>query len=332
MGKHSALDRERRDQAIYDLRIAHPDWGHTRMARRLHVPERTLRGVLLRMVREGRLLTNKAQPSSANTRIWVVRDTTNDKDVITSFYFGQGQRNKEVTARKFGVTHYTISRALALSGHPEECSPSVLKRLKMDKTEAGGIVESDKPSQPSLDYIREHWRGFIHSLRGEGSSGNLDAFLRSACDPIALEDDTLVLGFYYPYHKEKIESTPYRESIEQGLLQTFGQPYHIRCVLVESESQVVSSIPQPSTEGNGNDLLDQILSRLQKYKYLKAECEHLKLEYATACSELQVVGVLLNEKTREYEGLQLQYDEVFEQYKKLRTTYVALQEVMSQPD
>ncbi|MFP3897744.1 MAG: DNA polymerase III subunit gamma/tau [Dehalococcoidia bacterium] len=98
------------------------------------------------------------------------------------------------------------------------------------------IPSTDAPR--NIDYLRGRWREFIRSLRGEGSSGNLDAFLRSACDPIDLEDDTLVLGFYYSFHKEKIEDAKYRHLVEKKLKEVFGQPYKIRCVMVDSKGAV----------------------------------------------------------------------------------------------
>ena len=97
-------------------------------------------------------------------------------------------------------------------------------------------VETGLPNEgipQDIDYLRSRWREFIKSLRGEGSSGNLDAFLRSACDPVALEDDTLVLGFYYSFHKEKIEDAKYRYLVEKKLKEVFGRPYKIRCILVD---------------------------------------------------------------------------------------------------
>jgi len=100
-------------------------------------------------------------------------------------------------------------------------------------------VPSEGISQ-DIDYLRSRWKEFIKSLRGEGSSGNLDAFLRSACDPIALEDDTLVLGFYYSFHKEKIEDAKYRHLVEKKLKEVFGQPYKIRCILVDYKKEVPS--------------------------------------------------------------------------------------------
>jgi DNA polymerase-3 subunit gamma/tau len=97
-----------------------------------------------------------------------------------------------------------------------------------------------KDAPRDIDYVRSHWREFIRSLRGEGSSGNLDAFLRSACDPLDLRNDTLVLGFRYPFHKEKIEDGKYRHLVEKKLKEVFGQPYKVQCVLVDSKSEISS--------------------------------------------------------------------------------------------
>jgi hypothetical protein len=106
-----------------------------------------------------------------------------------------------------------------------------------------GRVGTDVPGNDipqDIDYLRGRWREFIRSLRGEGSSGNLDAFLRSACDPIALENDTLVLGFYYSFHKEKIEDAKYQNLVEKKLKEVFGRPYKIRCILVDSKREITS--------------------------------------------------------------------------------------------
>jgi DNA polymerase-3 subunit gamma/tau len=124
--------------------------------------------------------------------------------------------------------------------------------VALDPDRVGAEVPSEVPAAvdsseiPSkeisqdIDYLRSRWREFIKSLRGEGSSGNLDAFLRSACDPVALEDDTLVLGFYYSFHKEKIEDAKYRHLVEKKLKEVFGRPYKIRCILVDSKREIPS--------------------------------------------------------------------------------------------
>jgi DNA polymerase-3 subunit gamma/tau len=103
--------------------------------------------------------------------------------------------------------------------------------------ETGSSDMLGKGMPQDIDHVRGRWKDFIKSLRGEGSSGNLDAFLRSACDPLELEDDTLVLGFRYPFHKEKIEDAKYRHLVEKKLKEVFGRPYKIRCTLVEAKTE-----------------------------------------------------------------------------------------------
>jgi DNA polymerase-3 subunit gamma/tau len=118
-----------------------------------------------------------------------------------------------------------------------EIPSEVPAALDLDRVVTG--VPCTEISQ-DIDYLRGRWREFIKSLRGEGSGGNLDAFLRSACNPIALEDDTLVLGFRYPFHKEKIEDGKYRHLVEKKLKEVFGRPYKIRCILVDSKREIPS--------------------------------------------------------------------------------------------
>jgi hypothetical protein len=57
---------------------------------------------------------------------------------------------------------------------------------------------------------------------------------------VALEDDTLVLGFYYSFHKEKIEDAKYRHLVEKKLEEVFGRHYKIRCILVDYKREAPS--------------------------------------------------------------------------------------------
>ena len=111
---------------------------------------------------------------------------------------------------------------------------------------AANEAETSRTEYPQdIDYVRGRWKEFIQSLRGEGSNGNLDAFLRSACEPIALEGDILTLGFYYSFHKEKIEDRKYRHLVERKLEEVFGQPYRLKCVLVNHKRRVPSQTQNP---------------------------------------------------------------------------------------
>jgi hypothetical protein len=89
----------------------------------------------------------------------------------------------------------------------------------------------EAPLSPEIESLRERWKDFVNAMRGEGSKGNLDAFLRSSCEPLSIEDNTLTLGFYHKFHKEYIEDPKYRHLVEKKLKEVFGHSYKVRCVL-----------------------------------------------------------------------------------------------------
>ena len=128
-----------------------------------------------------------------------------------------------------------VASDVSVALDPDRVGPEVTGQVP---AAVGSSEISGKEVPQDIDYLRSRWREFIRSLRGEGSSGNLDAFLRSACDPIALEDDTVVLGFYYSFHKEKIEDAKYRHLVEKKLNEVFGRHYKIRCILVDSKREI----------------------------------------------------------------------------------------------
>ena len=109
------------------------------------------------------------------------------------------------------------------------------------ETSSSGVETSSigvSEDTAGIDYVRGRWKEFIQSLRGEGSGGSLDALLRSACEPVNVEDDTLVLGFYYSFHKEKIEDPKYQHLVEKKLREVFGQPYKVKCILVDYKREI----------------------------------------------------------------------------------------------
>jgi len=95
---------------------------------------------------------------------------------------------------------------------------------------------------PEIERIRGRWKDFVKACRGEGSSGNLDALLRGFCKPVALEGDTLVLGFSAEFHKSKIEDPKYRHLVEKKLGEIFQAPYRVRCILLDREQMAKPEI------------------------------------------------------------------------------------------
>lgn len=112
------------------------------------------------------------------------------------------------------------------------------------------------PQGQEIEHVRSHWKDFVNAMRGEGSKGNLDAFLRSSCEPLAIEGDTLILGFYHKFHKEYIEDPKYKHLVERKLREVFGQPYQVRCVLTPRGEKT-----KPSPEA------DSLLVKVAREKY-----------------------------------------------------------------
>ena len=101
-------------------------------------------------------------------------------------------------------------------------------------TEQARLQEPLKMDNPGdLEYLRTHWKDFINCMRGEGSQGNLDARLRYACEPVAINDSNLVLGFYHEFHKNYIDNRKYLHLIEKKLEEVFGYKYTVSCVLIQ---------------------------------------------------------------------------------------------------
>ncbi len=139
-------------------------------------------------------------------------------------------------------------------------SPKAIPETKTQEPAKVTEPLQDIPPQ-KIDYLRSRWKEFIQSLKGEGSSGNLDAFLRSACEPISVEGDTIVLGFYYSFHKEKIEDPKYKHLVEKKLREVFGQPYQVRCIVTprsdKAKAEAESPLVKAARENYGAKVIDR---------------------------------------------------------------------------
>ena len=115
-------------------------------------------------------------------------------------------------------------------------APAENAEIEAEPSKLKETPETMAPS-PEIDLLRSRWKDFVNAMRGEGSKGNLDAFLRSSCEPLAIENNTLVLGFYHKFHKEYIEDPKYKHLVEKKLREVFGHSYQVRCVLTSPSEQ-----------------------------------------------------------------------------------------------
>jgi DNA polymerase-3 subunit gamma/tau len=133
------------------------------------------------------------------------------------------QAEARVERRKERPPAKSLAREKASPAEPPVTAPSAEPIRAAAAPPAG--------PQTEIERVRSQWTEFVDTLRGVGSGGNVDAFLRSACEPEAVEGDTLVLAFFHTFHKDKIEDPKYCRMVEKKLAEKFGNPSKVRCVL-----------------------------------------------------------------------------------------------------
>ena len=99
-----------------------------------------------------------------------------------------------------------------------------------------------------LGYLQTSWKSLVG---GAFRKAGLDAFLRYACEPVALEGETLTLRFYHSFHKEKIEAPENLRQVEAVLRRELGHSLKVLCIL-ESRK------PRESPD-QGSQLFEEVL-------------------------------------------------------------------------
>jgi DNA polymerase-3 subunit gamma/tau len=89
------------------------------------------------------------------------------------------------------------------------------------------------PPEPGseIEQMRQNWKQVIEQAPENTKRTPAIAILRSAgVKPVSIENDTIILAFRYPYHKEQIEK-PENQRIAEKIIGNFlGHPCHVRCI------------------------------------------------------------------------------------------------------
>jgi len=100
------------------------------------------------------------------------------------------------------------------------------------------------PPEPGseIEYLRKNWRQVIEQAPEHTKKTPAIAILRSAgIVPVASEDDTIILAFKYPLHKDNMEK-PENQKIAEEIIGNFlGHPCRIRCSQQRENSHLVKA-------------------------------------------------------------------------------------------
>jgi DNA polymerase-3 subunit gamma/tau len=98
------------------------------------------------------------------------------------------------------------------------------------------VVLDGEPMPPDL------WKKILYQIKPVNSS--TEALLR-ASRPISVNNETLVLGVYYKFHKERLEERPHKEILYQTVSDVLGKSLRVVCELTEPP-------PPAATQHDGN--------------------------------------------------------------------------------
>ena len=98
------------------------------------------------------------------------------------------------------------------------------------------------PPEPGseLEQLRLNWRQVVAQAPEDTKRTPAIAILRSAgVKPVAFEDNTVVLSFRYPLHKEKMME-PENQRVAEKIVSTFlGRPCRVRCIYEPEDNHLV---------------------------------------------------------------------------------------------
>ncbi|MDI6814585.1 MAG: DNA polymerase III subunit gamma/tau [Dehalococcoidales bacterium] len=98
------------------------------------------------------------------------------------------------------------------------------------------------PPQPGseIEQLRLNWKQIIEQAPASIKKTSAIAFLRSAgVKPVAIEDDTIVLAFRYPIHKENMERPENQKVAEEIISNFLGRSCHVRCIYEPQDNHLL---------------------------------------------------------------------------------------------
>lgn len=116
--------------------------------------------------------------------------------------------------------------------------------LKISQADAKEIDKKDLQinSTPVENMSEDVWKQILEAIRGVNYS--VEALLRAA-KPVQFIGDTLTLGVYYQFHKERLEEIRNREILEQVVAKVLSKPTKVICTLTQPDKVQVATEVKP---------------------------------------------------------------------------------------
>ncbi len=102
-------------------------------------------------------------------------------------------------------------------------------------SDAGGGGPALAGGSESIDVttVRNNWEELLTAIRPH--SRMVEALLKD-CKPIAVEGDVLTLGFFYPFHRQRVEEPKCKSLVTAMLERVLGAKVRVQCVMIDKSA------------------------------------------------------------------------------------------------
>jgi DNA polymerase-3 subunit gamma/tau len=143
---------------------------------------------------------------------------------------------------EIAIVKYTSNAAEFIETSASAKSTSKAAAPKQKVTDIAKVSSADNNGK---------WQEFLLEVKSINSS--VHAFLK-VCDPL-FDEEEVVLGFPYKFHKEMIEDIKNRRIVEESLTKVYGKNYRVKCKLHVNTTRQTAAKSAPVMD----DLLDEAL-------------------------------------------------------------------------
>ena len=118
-----------------------------------------------------------------------------------------------------------------------------VKEAKEEIIEAAAAGNKAADYDNKLEFLCANWKNVIENAPDNAKRSPALAILRSAgVKPVAFDNNTVVLSFRFPVHKDKIEE-PENNKVAAKIISNFiGQVCEVRCLYEPEENHLVREI------------------------------------------------------------------------------------------